>query len=137
MGRYRMNKSSPGTPSIGNRIAEAWGCEGAWRGFGRASSWGGWSTGNRQGVVGVEAGEARVHHVGLGNLDLMSGEWGVMVGVTQERPKLRFSSARSASGISLSPSGMAGENTEAQKDPGILPLHHLWLDSLSGPGKNI
>lgn len=71
VGLYRMSRSSPGTPSIGNTIAEAWGCEGTWRGFGRASSWGGWSTGNRQGVMGDEAGEARVHNAGLGNLDLI------------------------------------------------------------------
>lgn len=32
---------------------------------------------------------------------------------------------------------MAGENSEAQKDAGILPLIHLWLDSLCGSRQNI
>lgn len=75
MGCYRMHRSSPSIPSTGNRIAEAWGCEGAWRAFRRASSWGSWCTGNRQGVLGDKVGEERVHNAGLGNLDLML--WGM------------------------------------------------------------
>lgn len=46
-----------------------------------------------------------------------------MVGVTQDRPNLRVSSARAASDIFLSPPDMTGETAEAQKDPSI---NHGW-----------